>query len=91
VEVADVAIERQPGVVVVAGGRNDGGRNIDGRASAGRWRCIRRVSDELPQLITVLRGEMSLVGPRPPLRAEVATYTETVHQRMLVKPGITGL
>ena len=56
----------------------------------GRW--IRRLSiDELPQLINVLRGEMSLVGPRPPLRGEVATYTETVHRRMLVKPGITGL
>jgi len=56
----------------------------------GRW--IRRFSiDEFPQLINVIRGEMSLVGPRPPLRSEVATYTGDIHRRMLVKPGITGL
>jgi lipopolysaccharide/colanic/teichoic acid biosynthesis glycosyltransferase len=56
----------------------------------GRW--IRRLSiDELPQLINIIRGEMSLVGPRPPLRLEVASYTGDVHRRMLVKPGITGL
>jgi exopolysaccharide biosynthesis polyprenyl glycosylphosphotransferase len=56
----------------------------------GRW--IRRMSiDELPQLINVIRGEMSIVGPRPPLRSEVVTYTRDVHRRMLVKPGITGL
>ena len=77
-------------------GRNDGCgplfklRDDPRITQVGRW--IRRLSiDELPQLINVLRGEMSLVGPRPPLRAEVATYTETVHRRMLVKPGITGL
>ena len=56
----------------------------------GRW--MRRLSiDELPQLMNVLCGQMSLVGPRPPLRSEVATYTDDVHRRMLVKPGITGL
>ena len=56
----------------------------------GRW--LRRLSiDELPQLINVIRGEMSLVGPRPPLRSEVATYSGEVHRRLLVKPGITGL
>lgn len=56
----------------------------------GRW--IRRLSiDELPQLINVLRGQMSVVGPRPPLRCEVETYTGDVHRRLLVKPGITGL
>jgi len=56
----------------------------------GRW--IRRFSiDELPQLINVIRGDMSIVGPRPPLRSEVITYTGDVHRRMLVKPGITGL
>ena len=56
----------------------------------GRW--LRRFSlDELPQLVNVLRGQMSIVGPRPPLRAEVMTYTDTVHRRLLVKPGITGL
>jgi lipopolysaccharide/colanic/teichoic acid biosynthesis glycosyltransferase len=56
----------------------------------GRW--IRRVSlDELPQLINVLRGEMSLVGPRPPLAYEVAKYEPWQHDRLAVRPGITGL
>ena len=55
-------------------------------------RCLRRLSiDEAPQLINVLLGQMSLVGPRPPLRSEVATYSGDVHRRLLVKPGITGL
>lgn len=55
-------------------------------------RVIRRYSiDELPQLMNVLRGEMSLVGPRPPLPSEVAGYEDFVHRRLLVKPGITGL
>lgn len=47
--------------------------------------------DELPQLVNVLRGEMSLVGPRPPLPKEVDQYEDWVHRRLLVKPGITGL
>lgn len=47
--------------------------------------------DELPQLINVLRGEMSLVGPRPPLAVEVARYGHDVSRRLLVKPGLTGL
>ncbi|MGB8650533.1 MAG: sugar transferase [Mycobacteriales bacterium] len=56
----------------------------------GRW--MRRFSlDELPQLINVLRGDMSLVGPRPPLAGEVARYARDVHRRLLVKPGLTGL
>lgn len=53
---------------------------------------LRRLSiDELPQLINVLRGEMSLVGPRPPLPAEVAGYEEDAVRRLRVKPGLTGL
>jgi lipopolysaccharide/colanic/teichoic acid biosynthesis glycosyltransferase len=53
---------------------------------------LRRYSlDELPQLVNVLRGQMSLVGPRPPLSSEVATYGHDVHRRLLVKPGMTGL
>lgn len=53
---------------------------------------LRRLSlDELPQLINVLRGDMSLVGPRPSLPSEVAEYTEDVHRRLHVRPGLTGL
>jgi exopolysaccharide biosynthesis polyprenyl glycosylphosphotransferase len=56
----------------------------------GRW--IRRFSiDELPQLVNVLRGDMSLVGPRPPLRHEVEQYDEAMHRRLRVRPGMTGL
>ncbi|MBB5871833.1 exopolysaccharide biosynthesis polyprenyl glycosylphosphotransferase [Allocatelliglobosispora scoriae] len=55
-------------------------------------RVLRRYSiDELPQFINVLRGDMSLVGPRPPLPREVAQYDGDVARRLLVKPGITGL
>lgn len=53
---------------------------------------IRKTSiDELPQLWNVLKGDMSLVGPRPPLLREVAEYTTYDKQRLLVKPGCTGL
>lgn len=56
----------------------------------GRW--LRRTSlDELPQLFNVLRGEMSLVGPRPPLMREVLDYEPWHLERLTVKPGITGL
>lgn len=47
--------------------------------------------DELPQLWDVLRGSMSLVGPRPPLPREVANYEDHIHRRLNVRPGITGL
>jgi lipopolysaccharide/colanic/teichoic acid biosynthesis glycosyltransferase len=52
---------------------------------------LRRTSlDELPNLVNVLRGEMSLVGPRPTLPAQVAQYTDRQRGRLAVKPGITG-
>ncbi|MGP7818695.1 sugar transferase [Niallia sp. 01092] len=53
---------------------------------------IRKTSiDELPQLWNVLKGDMSIVGPRPPLPREVQEYTEYDKQRLLVTPGCTGL
>ncbi|MBW8804599.1 MAG: sugar transferase [Catenulisporales bacterium] len=53
---------------------------------------LRRYSlDELPQLLNVVRGDMALVGPRPPLPEEAAEYSEEVRRRLLVKPGLTGL
>jgi lipopolysaccharide/colanic/teichoic acid biosynthesis glycosyltransferase len=70
----------------------EGGRPLPG---AGRFtplsRCVRRLSlDELPQLWNVLRGDMSLVGPRPLLMAYLARYTPEQARRHEVRPGITG-
>lgn len=64
---------------------------FDPRITApGRW--LRRYSiDELPQLFNVLAGEMSLVGPRPPLPVEVETYDDRMNRRLHVRPGMTGL
>ena len=60
------------------------------RTRVGKW--IRRASvDELPQLWNVLRGEMSLVGPRPPLAAEVSGYAPWHRRRLDALPGMTGL
>jgi lipopolysaccharide/colanic/teichoic acid biosynthesis glycosyltransferase len=54
-------------------------------------RVLRRVSiDELPNLVNVLRGEMSIVGPRPTIQAQVDQYTPLQRRRLEVKPGITG-
>lgn len=55
-------------------------------------RVLRKYSlDELPQLWNVLVGEMSLVGPRPPLPTEVDGYEQHVHRRLYIKPGLTGM
>ncbi len=57
---------------------------------AGKW--MRRYSlDELPQLYSVLQGDMSLVGPRPPLASEYERFTSFQKQKLSVKPGMTGL
>lgn len=53
---------------------------------------LRRSSlDELPQLFNVLRGDMSIIGPRPPLPCEAAEYTDYQSLRLIVKPGLTCL
>jgi lipopolysaccharide/colanic/teichoic acid biosynthesis glycosyltransferase len=57
----------------------------------GAGRVLRRLSlDELPQLWNVIRGEMSVIGPRPTLRYQVERYTDRQRRRLEVKPGITG-
>ncbi len=54
-------------------------------------RLLRRTSiDELPQLVNVLRGDMSIIGPRPTLRYQVDRYTERQRTRLAVRPGLTG-
>ena len=63
----------------------------DPRVTAtGAW--LRRWSlDEIPQLFNVMLGDMSLVGPRPPLPGEAARYGDDVRRRLVVKPGMSGL
>ena len=53
--------------------------------------CAEPAIDELPQLWNVLRGEMSLVGPRPPIQYEVDAYPARAFRRFAVRPGLTGL
>jgi exopolysaccharide biosynthesis polyprenyl glycosylphosphotransferase len=73
-----------------SGGRIFKSRNDPRRTRVGKW--LRRFSiDELPQLINVLRGEMSLVGPRPPFQWEVEKYEDWHQRRLDVLPGLTGL
>jgi lipopolysaccharide/colanic/teichoic acid biosynthesis glycosyltransferase len=58
----------------------------------GVGKVLRRLSlDEVPQMLNVLRGEMSLVGPRPPIMAEFELYDDHTRARLSVRPGITGL
>lgn len=75
-------------------------RNPDGSAYVGNYdprvtsvgRLLRKTSlDELPQLLNVIRGEMSLVGPRPDQVDQLRFYTESEKRKLLAKPGLTGL
>lgn len=94
---ADPRGHREYVTALIQGENNDGGREnlyklaVDDRITpVGRW--IRRWSlDELPQLLNVLSGDMTLVGPRPAIPYEVAEYPSWYMQRFSVKPGLTGL
>lgn len=88
------ATRPEPAAVAIPEVRRDGGLYKlagDSRITrVGRW--LRRLSlDELPQLWNVLRGDMSLVGPRPPIAYELDHYNATHMRRLLVTPGLTGL
>jgi exopolysaccharide biosynthesis polyprenyl glycosylphosphotransferase len=63
----------------------------DPRVTAVGWLLRRFSFDELPQLVNVLKGDMSLVGPRPPIPEEVARYERWQRRRLSMKPGMTGL
>ena len=75
--------------------KHDGGPMFKAKADPRVTRIgsvIRRFSlDELPQLWNVVKGDMALVGPRPPLPREVSQYDDAAHRRLLVRPGLTGL
>ena len=76
----------------VEGEQEDVFKLVDDPRVTGVGRRLRRYSlDELPQLWNVLIGDMSLVGPRPPLPYEVAAYQPWHRRRLEVKPGITGV
>ena len=92
-----MVVDAEARLLHVTGEHRDAGNEVlfkakdDPRITAvGRF--IRRFSiDEVPQLFNVLRGEMSLVGPRPQLRKEVELLSDAARRRLLVKPGMTGL
>ncbi|MEM8705240.1 MAG: sugar transferase [Actinomycetota bacterium] len=64
----------------------------DASVITGAGRILRRTSlDELPQLVNVARGEMSVIGPRPTLAYQVERYTDRQRGRLAVRPGLTGL
>ncbi len=71
--------------------RDDSERGASDRRITRIGRVLRRTSlDELPQLVNVLRGDMSLVGPRPDLPHHAAAYSSLQRRRLMVRPGITG-
>lgn len=73
-------------------GESRGAKYLEDDRITGVGRILRKTSmDEIPQLINVIRGEMSIVGPRPPVPYEYALYGDRHKQRLTVLPGITGL
>ena len=94
---SDDAIHRQFAAMFING---DGHQETPGRVfkmkndprvtTIGRW--LRKTSiDELPQLLNILKGEMTIVGPRPPIAYELDHYQPWHHERLRVTPGLTGL
>lgn len=88
---ADAALAGLAGLDLVASPR-DPFKFVDDPRVTPVGRFLRKYSlDELPQFINVLKRDMSVVGPRPQVSAEVATYDDYARRRLLVRPGITGL
>lgn len=92
---SDDAIHRQFATMFINGGGSTDGKiykMTDDPRVTRIGQFLRKTSlDELPQLFNVLRGEMSLVGPRPPLSYEIEQYQPWHHERLRVLPGLTGL
>ncbi len=94
---SDDAIHRQFASMFISGGIEDDCNDDKFKISAdprvtkiGDW--LRKTSlDELPQFFNILRGDMSFVGPRPPIRYEIEQYQHRHHERLRVTPGLTGL
>lgn len=83
---------RAAGLIAKAGGKALHFKMVNDPRVTRVGKVLRRLSiDELPQFWTVLRGDMSVIGPRPQLAREVAEYSDEAMRRLLIKPGITGL
>ena len=86
------AESRMPALMAANGGNTLFFKMKDDPRVTSVGKIIRKFSiDELPQFFNVLRGEMSVVGPRPQVRREVDSYDDLVYRRLAVKPGLTGL
>lgn len=88
----DRRLRREPEAIPSAGDRRLTHKSADDPRHTALGRVLRKLAlDELPQLFNVLKGDMSLVGPRPELTEVVARYEPWQHLRHQVKPGVTGL
>jgi exopolysaccharide biosynthesis polyprenyl glycosylphosphotransferase len=94
---SDDAIHRQFASMFISGGidedeSDDSFKMTDDPRVTGIGSWLRRTSlDELPQVLNILKGEMSFVGPRPPITYEIEQYQPRHHERLRVVPGLTGL